>query len=334
MRFPLSLQISLTSYLLKNKLSSREKYPMVLMLEPTHACNLECSGCGRIQEYKDSLAESLSLEDCLLAVDESGAPVVSVTGGEPLIYSQIGELISGILQKKKHIYFCTNGLLLEKSLHKFKPSPQLNFNLSLDGMEKTHDAVSGKPGVFTQAIQAIKAAKKKGFRVCTNTSIFKETDMDEIEELFSLLDSLKIDGILVAPAFGYEDVGKDIFLDRQAIHKKFRKIYELSSKYKLQSTPLYLKFCMGERDLKCTPWGNPTRNPQGWKSPCYLITDTHYPTYKDLMEKTPWEKYGVGNDPRCANCMMHCGFEPTVVQEVGKRLPDLWEMIVWNMKTS
>lgn len=334
MRFPLSLQISLTSYLLRNRLASREKFPMVLMLEPTHACNLECSGCGRIQEYKDSLAESLPLEDCLRSVDESGAPVVSVTGGEPLIYPRIGELISGILKKGRHIYFCTNGLLLEKSLHKFQPSPRLNFNISLDGMEKTHDSISGKQGVFAQAIQSIKAAKQKGFRVCTNTSIFKETNMDEIEELFALLDSIKIDGMLVAPAFGYEDVGRDIFLDRKSIHEKFKKVYQLSTRYKLQSTPLYLKFCMGERDLKCTPWGNPTRNPQGWKSPCYLITDAHYPTFKDLMEKTAWEKYGVGNDPRCANCMMHCGFEPTVVREVGKRFSDLWEMIVWNMKSS
>ncbi len=305
---------------------------MVLMLEPTHACNLECTGCGRIQEYKESLADNMSLEDCLSSVDESDAPVVSITGGEPLIYSKIGELVAGVLNKKKHIYLCTNGILLEKSLRKFKPSPQLNFNISLDGMEKTHDAISGKSGVFKQAVEAIKTAKKRGFRVCTNTSIYKETEMQEIEELFELLHTLNIDGLLVAPAFDYEDVADEIFLDRQAIYDKFRRIYDLSFKYKLQSTPLYLKFCMGERSLKCTPWGNPTRNPKGWKSPCYLITDTHYPTYSDLMTKTPWSKYGVGNDPRCANCMMHCGFEPTVVQEVGKSFSDLWEMVVWNMK--
>ena len=332
MRFPLSLQLSLTSYLLKNKISGREKFPMVLMLEPTHACNLECKGCGRILEYKDTLGASLSLEECLRAVDECGAPVVSITGGEPLIYPQIGELTAEILKRKKHIYLCTNGTLLEKSLPKFKPTPQLNFNISLDGMEKNHDAISAKPGVFRQAIEGIKAAKKKGFRVCTNTSIYKETDMEEVAELFALLHSIDIDGILVAPAFDYEDVEDKIFLQREAIHERFRRIWELSSRYKLQSTPLYLRFCMGERELQCTPWGNPTRNPQGWKSPCYLITDGHYPTYRELMEKTDWSKYGVGNDPRCANCMMHCGFEPTVVREVGKRFSDLWEMIVWNMK--
>ncbi len=331
MRFPLSLQLSLTSYLLRKKFSSCEKFPMVLMLEPTHACNLECKGCGRIQEYKESLAENLSLEECLKAVDDSGAPVVSITGGEPLIYPKIGELVEAVVKKKRHIYFCTNGLLLEKSLPKFRPTPQLNFNISLDGMEKTHDAISGKSGVFQTAIEAMKVAKSKGFRVCTNTSIFKETEMDEIEELFALLHSMDIDGILVAPAFDYEDVEREIFLERQSIYGKFRRIYELSSKFKIISTPLYLKFCMGERDLKCTPWGNPTRNPQGWKSPCYLITDTHYPSFEEMMDRTDWAKYGVGNDPRCANCMMHCGFEPTVVQEVGKRFSDLKEMVVWNM---
>ncbi len=301
------------------------------MLEPTHACNLSCEGCGRIREYGESLKKSMSVEECLTAVEESNTPIVTITGGEPLMYPHVDQLVKELIKRRRHIYLCTNGILLKDSLHKLIPNTYLNINVHLDGLSVTHDRISGRAGVFKEAINGIKKAKEMGFRVCTNTSIFKNTEMDEIEALFAYLDYLKVDGMLVAPAFGYEAVDNDIFLSRDDIHQRFRHIYHLSKKFKILSTPLYLKFLRGDRDLCCTPWGNPTRNPQGWKSPCYLITDTHYPTFRELMEKTEWERYGNGNDPRCSNCMMHCGFEPTVVREVGNKLSDIWEMIVWNL---
>lgn len=330
MRFPLSLNISLSSYLLKQRILGVEKFPIVLMLEPLHACNLKCDGCGRIKEYESTINEKMSLEKALKSVDECGAPIVSVTGGEPLLYQQLGQLIEGLVRRRKHIYLCTNALLLEKSLNKFKPSKYLNINVSLDGMAESHDKISGEKGVFDKAIDGIKKAKAAGFRVCTNTSIYKETDLKEIESLFNLLANINIDGILVAPAFEYGVLGRNIFLDRQATYKQFEFISAISKKLPVMSTPLYLKFLRGERDLECTPWGNPTYNTQGWKSPCYLITNTHYETFQELMSKTDWSKFGVGRDPRCANCMMHCGFEPTVVRQVGNRFSDLWEMVRWN----
>lgn len=331
MRFPLNLNISLISYLLKNKLHRDSKFPIVLMLEPTHICNLACDGCGRIREYKDTINRMLPLNECIEALEESGAPVVSITGGEPLMYPDIDRLVTELIYRKRHIYLCTNGLLLEESLGKFKPSVYLNFNLSIDGTEAVHDRISGRKGVFKQAIKSIKAAKKAGFRVCTNTSIYRETDMQEIEELFAYLNYLNVDGLVVAPAFSFDDIDSSIFLSRREINEKFEFIYKLSKRFRFYSSPLYLHFLRGHRSLDCTPWGNPTRNPKGWKSPCYLITDTHYKTFSELMEKTDWNRYGAGKDPRCNNCMMSCGFEPTVVREAGNRLSDIWEMIAWNL---
>lgn len=330
MRFPLSLSLSLSSYLLRQRIRRVKQFPLVLMLEPLHACNLKCDGCGRIKEYESTINEVMPLQEALKAVDECGAPVVSVTGGEPLLYQQIGPLIEELVRRKKHIYLCTNALLLEKALKKFTPSKYLNINVSLDGLAETHDQISGEKGVFDKAIKAIKTARNAGFRVCTNTSIYKETNLNEIAQLFILLAEININGILVAPAFEYNVLDRDIFLDKQSTHKQFKFISKISKKLPVMNTPLYLKFLRGERNLECTPWGNPTYNPQGWKSPCYLITNTHYASFKELMEKTDWSKFGVGKDPRCTNCMMHCGFEPTVVSEVGKNLFDLCEMALWN----
>lgn len=330
MRFPLSLSLSLSSYLLRQRIRRVKQFPLVLMLEPLHACNLKCDGCGRIKEYESTINEVMPLKEALKAVDECGAPVVSVTGGEPLLYQQIGPLIEELVRRKKHIYLCTNALLLEKALKKFTPSKYLNINVSLDGLAETHDQISGEKGVFDKAIKAIKTARNAGFRVCTNTSIYKETNLNEIAQLFILLAEININGILVAPAFEYNVLDRDIFLDKQSTHKQFKFISKISKKLPVMNTPLYLKFLRGERNLECTPWGNPTYNPQGWKSPCYLITNTHYASFKELMEKTDWSKFGVGKDPRCTNCMMHCGFEPTVVSEVGKNLFDLCEMALWN----
>jgi len=331
MRFPWRLNYDLTRYIIHNNIQKIDKYPLVLMLEPTHLCNLACSGCGRIREYADTIQEMMSLEECLKSVDECPAPVVTITGGEPFLYPPIYALIEEVLKRGKHIYLCTNALLLEKALDIMKPHPNFTLNVHLDGLEETHDRILERKGTFKTAIDAIRKAKELGFRVCTNTTIFKETDLLEIEMLFSRLQDLGVDGLLVAPGFGYEAVGEKLFLERKDIERKFEQVYEMSRKYRFYSTPMYLKFLKGEKKLECTPWGNPTRNPQGWKAPCYLITDAHYPTYREMMEKTDWSRYGVGRDERCAQCMMHCGFEPTVVSEVAKSWKDMVEMAIWNM---
>lgn len=331
MRFPLKLNIDLTRYLVSNKLRKVEKFPLVLMLEPTHLCNLACSGCGRIREYADTLSDEMSLEECLGSVDECPAPVVTITGGEPFLYSRIHELIPAVLAKGKHVYLCTNGLLLEDALDRMQPHPNLTLNVHMDGMEATHDRILEQKGSFAAAVAGIRKAKQLGYRVWTNTTIFKETDLKEIDELFTILAGFGTDGFLVAPGFGYEAVGEKLFLERKEIERKFRDVYQLSKRHRILSTPMYLRFLMGEKQLDCTPWGNPTRNPRGWKAPCYLITDAHYPTYREMMEKTDWNRYGVGKDERCSQCMMHCGFEPSVVSEVGKSWKDMWEMIVWNL---
>jgi hopanoid biosynthesis associated radical SAM protein HpnH len=331
MRFPLRLSYDLTRYIIGNKLNKVAKYPLVLMLEPTHLCNLACSGCGRIREYADTIQEMMPLEECLQAVDDCPAPVVTITGGEPFLYPPIYELTAKILARGKHVYFCTNGLLLEKGLEGLSPHPNFVLNVHLDGMEETHDRILERKGTFKAAIAAIIAAKRLGYRVCTNTTIFRETDLTEIEMLFALLRDIGVDGVLVAPGFGYEAVGEKLFLERREIQRKFEQVYEMSHRFRFFSTPMYLRFLKGEKQLECTPWGNPTRNPQGWKAPCYLITDQHYPTYREMMAQTDWNRYGVGKDPRCAQCMMHCGFEPTVVGEIGKSWKDIWEMLVWNL---
>ncbi len=331
MRFPWRLNYDLTKYIIANKMKGVGKYPLVLMLEPTHLCNLACSGCGRIREYADSIREMMTLDECLQSVDECPAPVVTITGGEPFLYPHLIQLIEGVLKRGKHIYLCTNALLLEKGLDSMRPHPNFTLNVHLDGMEETHDRILERKGTFKTAIAGIEKAKRLGFRVCTNTTIFKETDLTEIDRLFSLLTEMKVDGILVAPGFGYEAVGEKLFLERREIEHKFEEVYKMSKRFRFYSTPLYLKFLKGERQLDCTPWGNPTRNTQGWKAPCYLITDAHYATFREMMEKTEWSRYGVGKDERCAQCMMHCGFEPSVVSEVGKSWKDIWEIMVWNM---
>ncbi len=331
MKFPLLLHVDMTLYLLKNALKGVKRFPLVLMLEPTHKCNLRCAGCGRIREYRDTLGKELSLEECLDAVQECPAPVVTVTGGEPLLYSQVGPLVRELLRRKRHVYLCTNGVLLGESLEMFRPSARFTFNVHLDGPREVHDSIIGTPGTFDRALDGIRKAKAKGFRVTTNTTIYRDTEPRKLDFLFHLLTREGVDGFLVAPAYNYEAVEEGIFLTREEIVEKFREIEAISRKYKVISTPLYLEFLLGKRHLRCTPWGNPTRNPAGWKSPCYLITDGHYPTFKELMEKTPWERFVRGEDPRCANCMMHCGFEPTVVRELGKNPRDLWRMVLWNL---
>lgn len=331
MKFPVSLHIAMTRYLLKMAVKGEKRFPLVLMLEPTHRCNLQCQGCGRIREYRQTLDVELSLEECVRSIEECPAPVVTITGGEPLLYREIGPLVKEALRRRRHIYLCSNGLLLERSMDLFDPTARFSFNIHLDGPREVHDAIIGTPGVFDRALEGIRAAKRRGFRVTTNTTIYRETDPQDLDLLFHLLSQAGVDGILLAPAYHYEAVEEALFLTREEIVRKFREIEPLCRKYNVISTPLYMDFLMGRRSLRCTPWGNPTRNPVGWKSPCYLITDGHYTSYRELMEKTDWERFASGADPRCEHCMMHCGYEPTVVRDLAGSIPDLWRMIVWNL---
>jgi hopanoid biosynthesis associated radical SAM protein HpnH len=325
-------------YIGKHKLLGNRRFPLVLMLEPLHACNLTCTGCGRIREYENTIKQKLSVAECLAAVDECGAPIVSICGGEPMIYPDLGKLVRGILKKRKHIYLCTNGMFIKKRLHEFKPTSRFFFNVHLDGLEATHDLAVERPGVFKAAVEGIKAAKAAGFLVCTNTTVYKETDMREIDALFAFLTRLGVDGFMLSPAYGYVAVKQtnptgaaEIFMTRDDIHQKFQEAKELLHKYKLASSPIYLEFLSGQRELTCTAWGNPTRNVRGWKGPCYLITDQHHATFADLMNNTPWEKYGYGKDPRCENCMVHCGYEPSAALGVNKRLGDSLKMLMWQL---
>ncbi|MCX7822214.1 MAG: adenosyl-hopene transferase HpnH [Syntrophobacterales bacterium] len=332
MRFPIVLAIAMTKYLLKQRLNGVRKYPLVLMLEPTHRCNLQCAGCGRIREYKDSLDREMTLEECLEAVDVTKTPVVTITGGEPLLYTRIEKLVSEVLRRDRFIFFCTNGLLLEEALDRFSPHPHFYWNIHFDGTARVHDEIIGRRGGFDKALRALREARKRGFQVTTNTTVYKETDVKDLEELFEILTSEGVKGILVAPGFSYEDVirrGEDPFLDRIEVNERFKIIRNWKNRFPIMSNPIYLDFCAGELSLNCTPWGNPTRNPLGWKSPCYLITDCHYPTFHELMEKTDWDYYASGKDPRCRQCMVHCGFEPTVVRTMNWK--GILKMIQWNV---
>jgi len=335
MRFPLSLTASMSSYIAGKRLRGTEKFPLVMMLEPLHACNLTCTGCGRIREYKDTIREKLTVEQCLNAVDECGAPVVSICGGEPMIYPEIGPLAREILARKKHIYLCTNGMFTRKRLREFKPSSRFFFNVHLDGLEETHDLCVERKGVFREAVEGIKTAKAAGFQVCTNTTIYKQTDLNEIAELFESLQVLGVDGHMISPAYSYQAVQtKEIFMSRAEVRDKFRLASRLLEKYTLMTSPIYLEYLRGERELMCTAWGNPTYNPRGWKGPCYLITDGHYATFKEFIEKTPWEKYGRGRDPRCEHCMVHVGYEPSAVLGANRRFSDSWKLLKWQLSGS
>jgi hopanoid biosynthesis associated radical SAM protein HpnH len=331
MRFPVQMTSRIAGYVAKKKLSRTKKFPMVLMLEPLHACNLTCTGCGRIREYESTIKQKLSIQECLDAVDECGAPVVSICGGEPMIYPGIAELTAKILERKKVVYLCTNGMFIRKKLDEFKPSNMFFFNVHLDGMQKTHDLAVEREGVFDAAIDGIKAAKEAGFLVCTNTTVFKETEMPELDTMFAYLTSLGVDGFMISPGYSYSAVEvKEIFMTREDIRHKFREAEAMFRKYRFNTSPIYLEFLQGKREMQCTAWGNPTRNVKGWKGPCYLITDIHHKSFDDLLNKTPWEKYGYGNDPRCENCMVHAGYEASAALGVSAKLGDTFKMVKWQ----
>ncbi|MEH1921721.1 adenosyl-hopene transferase HpnH [Nostoc sp.] len=308
-------------YLVTQRLKGRKRFPLVLMLEPLFRCNLACTGCGKIQHPKEILKQNLTPEQCFTAVEECGAPVVSIPGGEPLLHPQIDEIVQGLIERKKYIYLCTNGLLLEKNLDKFQPSPYLTFSVHLDGMRELHDQCVDRKGVFDIAVKAIRAAKAKGFRVTTNTTIFEGTEPKDMQEFFDFLETLNTDGMMISPGYSYEWApDQDHFLHREQTRTLFRQIlapYKSGEKnWNFNHNPLFLDFLTGEKDYECTPWGSPSYSVLGWQKPCYLLNEGYYSTFKELLAQTDWSQYGrASGNPKCADCMVHCGYEPTAAMD-------------------
>ncbi len=322
MAVPLIQQLRVGAYVLGKRLKGVEQYPLVLMLEPLFRCNLACQGCGKIDYEDDILNRRLSAEDCLAAVDACGAPVVSIPGGEPLLHKEIKQIVDGIIARKKFVYLCTNALLLEKKMHLFEPTPYLTFSIHLDGLEEHHDKAVSQPGVFKRAVSAIKAAKAKGFRVNVNCTLFDQMSAEEAAEFFDYVTKeLGVEGITVSPGYAYERApDQQHFLNRQKTKNLFRDIFALGrgKKWKFSQSTLFLDFLAGNQSYKCTPWSNPTRNIFGWQRPCYLISEGYADSYAELMNSTDWDSYGTGQYEKCANCMVHCGYEGTAVTDTVK----------------
>lgn len=330
MIYSLGLSKAIIKHMRINRIRGNNRYPFVLMLEPLFKCNLACSGCGRIREYRGLIGKMMEKEDCLDAARQAAAPIVSITGGEPLLHPEIKEITRELLDRGYFVYFCTNGLLLEGFLDVIQPHKRLSFVVHIDGMAETHDRFAGRKGVFDTAVKVIKKAKKLGFGVRSNTTIYRDTDVKDITGLFRLLNEAGIDGVMISPAFNYEVLDSDSFLARQQVYKLFSDIYDGINGTRLYNTPIYWDFLKGKKELKCISWSTPTYNLKGWKSPCYLITDGHYSSYKEMMENTDWKRYGTGRDSRCDNCMAHCGYEASSIQ--GKKdLRDILKLIKWNI---
>lgn len=390
MRFPLALTSKIASYIVGHKIRGTKKFATVLQLEPLHTCNLTCTGCGRIREYSTSLKDLLPLEDCLSAAQECNAPMVSICGGEPLIYPQIEALVVGLLAQKRIVYICTNAMFMRKKMREYlaseypknketveanlqkllyeelisskdaeeirkgpkdaakpviAPSQWMYWNVHLDGLERTHDLIVEREGVFKECILAMRMAKIVGYQVATNTTVYKETDMKELEDMYMYLSALGVDGHTISPGYEYDAAKKDMikrlnlqpenfFLTRKMTIEKFNKLEEWCQKFNFFGTPIYFEFLAGKRDLSCSAWAIPTRNIRGWKGPCYLMTDAHYTSYQELLDKVQWDNYGVVNgvakDVRCENCMVHCGYEPTASLGLNGKSGDTWKNIKYN----
>ncbi len=390
MRFPFALTARIAAYIIGKKLQGVKKFATVLQLEPLHTCNLTCTGCGRIREYSTSLKNVMLLADCLGAAEECGAPMVSICGGEPLIYPEIEALVGGLLAQQRIVYICTNAMFMRKKMRAYlaaqfaqdrraterhlqvllseelltakdaeeirrgpkdaaapviAPSRWMYWNVHLDGLERTHDLIVEREGVFKEAVAAMRMAKLLGYQVATNTTVYKETAVQEIEDMFAFLSTLRLDGHTIAPGYEYDAAKADMvkrlgiapenfFLTRKLTVDKFSRIEEWGRKFPIFGTPIYLEFLAGKRDLTCSAWAIPTRNVRGWKGPCYLMTNGHYASYREMLERTDWDKIGVvegvARDPRCENCMMNCGYEPTAALGIGARPGDTWKTIKFN----
>ena len=313
---PISQAWTVASYVLTQKLKGRKRYPLVLMLEPLFRCNLACAGCGKIQYPAHILDKRLSPQQCFDAVEECGAPMVSIPGGEPLIHNEIDQIVAGLVERKKYIYLCTNALLLKKKLDLFKPSKYLTFSVHMDGLKEEHDTAVCRDGTYDIAVEAIKEAVKRGFRVTTNTTLFNGANAEHVRAFFDDAMELGVEGMMLSPGYIYEKApDQNKFLHRDQTTALFKQILQQPKKsWKFNLSPLFLKFLQGDLDFECTPWGSPAYNVFGWQKPCYLLQDGYVKTFKEYLELTDWDNYGnKSSNPKCQDCMVHCGFEPSAV---------------------
>jgi hopanoid biosynthesis associated radical SAM protein HpnH len=313
---PISQAWTVASYVISQKLKGRKRYPLVLMLEPLFRCNLACAGCGKIQYPAHVLDKRLTPQQCFDAVEECGAPMVSIPGGEPLIHNEIDQIVAGLVERKKYIYLCTNALLLKRKLDLFKPSKYLTFSVHMDGLKEEHDTAVCRDGTYDIAVEAIQEAVKRGFRVTTNTTLFEGTNPAHVREFFDKMMELKVEGMMLSPGYIYEKApDQNKFLHRDQTTALFKQILQQPKKsWKFNLSPLFLKFLQGDLDFECTPWGSPAYNVFGWQKPCYLLQDGYVKTFKEYLELTDWDNYGnKSSNPKCQDCMVHCGFEPSAV---------------------
>lgn len=326
MAIPIGQAVKVGYYLFKQKLMGRKKYPLVLMLEPLYRCNLECLGCGKIQKPNEILKKYLSVDECLNAAEECGAPIVSVAGGEPLIHPNIVEIVKGLVKQGRYVYLCTNALLLDRFLDQMPRSPRLTFSIHLDGMKDHHDHICAEDGVYDKAIAAIKLAKAKGFRVTTNTTFFGDVTVEDAEKFLDHLRPLKVDGMTIASAFHYPDAPtQDQFFGRHKTQAFFKELLSknIGNRWTFNHSPFYLEFLEGKRDYNCTPWGNPSYSVLGWQKPCYLLDEGYAQSFDELMRETEWDRYGHLNHEKCKDCTAHCGYEPTAVEDSTQGLKNM-----------
>ncbi len=332
MPVPVSQMWTVASYVLGQRLRGRRRYPLVLMLEPLFRCNLACAGCGKIQYPAHILKTQLSVEECLKAVDECGAPMVSIPGGEPLLHEGMPELVRELVKRRKYIYLCTNALLLKEKLEAgwFEPSKYLSFSVHMDGLQENHDFAVCREGTYEKAIAGIRMAVERGFRVTTNTTLFEGADPNAVRAFFDEMMEVGVEGMMVSPGYAYDKApDQSGFLKRKSTNELFEMILSNRKKgWRFNQSPLFLEFLMGKRDFECTPWGNPTFNMFGWQKPCYLLQEGYVDSFEELMNSTEWDRYGVASgNPKCANCMVHCGYEPTAVDFTFSGVRGIWANI-------
>ena len=317
MPIPVRQAMRVGTYVFKNKLRRREKFPLIVELEPLFACNLECPGCGKIQYPTEVLRKRVSVDEAIGAMEECGAPMVSIAGGEPLLHPQIDEMVDELIKRKKFVYLCTNAVLLRRKIDKFKPSPYFSFVVHVDGLQERHDLAVARDGVFDEVVEAVNEAKAKGFRVTTNSTFFSTDSPDDVRSVLDFLnDDLEVDSMMISPGYAYEKApDQEHFLPVEQTKRLFQDAFSEGKrkKWRLNHTPLFLDFLEGKVEYECTAWGIPSYSVFGWQRPCYLMSDGYTETYQELIDTTDWDSYGRGRDPRCDNCMAHCGYEPTAV---------------------
>lgn len=330
MAVPVSQMWTVASYVVSQRLKGRKRYPLVLMLEPLFRCNLSCAGCGKIQYPDHILNKRLSAEECLKAVDECGAPMVSIPGGEPLLHPEIQQIVEGLVARKKYIYLCTNAILLKSKIHLFKPTKYLTFSIHMDGLKEEHDEAVCREGVFDKAIEGIKEALGRGFRVTTNTTLFDGANSERVREFFDEMMKLGVEGMMVSPGYSYSKApDQDHFLKRKTTHELFRRILHKGKRsWRFNQSPLFLEYLAGTRHYECTPWGNPTYNVFGWQKPCYLLQEGYAKSFNELLDQTEWASYGrKSGNPACQDCMVHCGHEPSAVDHTFGSFDGFWSTV-------